>query len=307
MNPVERYYRRLVRLLPPEERAARGEELLGLLLDMEEGRARPSPQETAALLWLVARRNLRSARAARLGVSLLGVFLIVLATEPVATVIPTVLFRGAGPHFYSGSVPPALFELVSLSAAIAWALGAYRTTLTLYTATAASSIWTAYTIHAPSNGTWIHRYTFGNPGEFVSYILSCIVVPVALAVVARRKPARGPVAVGLTCIAIAIAVQDFTEPFWSPDIRFLIFNATWILGAACAATIALYARRSAWFVLIALVAAGFVAGTELYTLMPTQFWLDFVVTALAGKAAVLLVARLARARRRTPAVADGPA
>lgn len=308
MNRVERHYRRLVRLLPAEERAARGEEFLGLLLDMEGERSWPSVQETAALLWLAARRHLRSPATMGRSVGLVSVLLVVAATQPVVLVIPALLFRDAGPYFIaSGNLPQSAYEAVSLSAAIAWAFGAYRTTLVLFTAAAADSLWTAYTTYVPSTGTWLYRFTLGNPGELVWYAASCVIVPVALAVVAWRKPARRPVPVGLACIAIAIVVQELGDPFWSPDIRFFIFNATWILGAACAATIALYARRSRWFVLIALVTAGFFAGMALYTLMPTELWLDLVVTLFAGKAMLLLVTQLANARRRTPAVADGTA
>ena len=42
MAPLERRYRRLLQLLPADHRAARGQELLGLLLDLDDGRSRPS-------------------------------------------------------------------------------------------------------------------------------------------------------------------------------------------------------------------------------------------------------------------------
>jgi hypothetical protein len=306
VSRVERHYRRLVRLLPAEARAARGEEFLGLLLDMEDERSWPSVQETAALLWLAVLMHLRRPAIARIGIGLLSACLIVGATEPVAPVIPALLFKGAGRYFIaSGSLPESAYEIVSLSAAIAWALGAYRTTLALFTAAAADSIFTAYTTYVPSTGTWLYRFTLGNPGEFVWYVVSCIGVPIALAVVAWRKPARRPVSVGFACIAIAIVMQDLTNPFWSPDMRFFIFNAAWILGIACAATVALYALRSAWSVLIALVVAGFVAGVALYTVVPSLLFLYLVVTLFAGKAAQLIAAQRRKGQRHTPATADG--
>lgn len=59
MSYVERCYRRLIRLLPAEERAARGDELLGLLLDLESDRRLPSVREVAGLLALTVRLHAR--------------------------------------------------------------------------------------------------------------------------------------------------------------------------------------------------------------------------------------------------------
>lgn len=59
MSYVERCYRRLIRLLPAEERAARGDELFGLLLDLESDRRLPSVREVAGLLALTVRLHAR--------------------------------------------------------------------------------------------------------------------------------------------------------------------------------------------------------------------------------------------------------
>jgi hypothetical protein len=58
MDALERRYRTLVRLLPADHRAARGEELLGLLLDLDDGRAWPSPRQAAGVVALAARLRL---------------------------------------------------------------------------------------------------------------------------------------------------------------------------------------------------------------------------------------------------------
>ena len=54
MSPLERRYRRLLRVMPAGHRAERGEELLGLLLDLDEahGRRRPSLRQASGLVWL---------------------------------------------------------------------------------------------------------------------------------------------------------------------------------------------------------------------------------------------------------------
>jgi hypothetical protein len=57
--PLERRYRRLLRLLPPDHRAARGDELLGVLLDIDAGRTRPSPRQALGVAGLALRLRLR--------------------------------------------------------------------------------------------------------------------------------------------------------------------------------------------------------------------------------------------------------
>ncbi|GAA5186693.1 hypothetical protein GCM10023322_33520 [Rugosimonospora acidiphila] len=61
MNPLERRYRRLLNLLPADHRVARGEELLGLLLDLDHGRTRPTIRQTAGILGLALRLRLGAA------------------------------------------------------------------------------------------------------------------------------------------------------------------------------------------------------------------------------------------------------
>ncbi|GAA2603120.1 hypothetical protein GCM10010399_37470 [Dactylosporangium fulvum] len=87
MNPsdrtgsLERRYRRLLRLLPADHRAARGEELLGLLIDLDEGRTRPSLRQAVGVFGLALR--LRLPRAASL---LLAAFLVAYSTAVLETV-----------------------------------------------------------------------------------------------------------------------------------------------------------------------------------------------------------------------------
>jgi hypothetical protein len=79
MGPLERRYRSLLRMLPADHRAARGEELLGLLLDLDEGRTRPSLREAVGVFGLALR--LRLAGTASL---LLAAFLVAYSTSILA-------------------------------------------------------------------------------------------------------------------------------------------------------------------------------------------------------------------------------
>ena len=59
---LERRYRRLLWLLPPAQRRARGEELVGVLTDVDAGRSWPSPAEAWAVLLLALRLRAAGSR-----------------------------------------------------------------------------------------------------------------------------------------------------------------------------------------------------------------------------------------------------
>ncbi|WP_433618632.1 hypothetical protein ACQP2P_21745 [Dactylosporangium sp. CA-139114] len=129
MSPLERRYRRLLRLLPADHRAARGEELLGLLLDLDEGRTRPSLRQSAGVLGLALR--LRLGGPASL---LLAAYLVAVSTW-IAT---TAYDIGTGRAFVSvdralpiHSVALVLLipAVLRLAIAVAWILSARRTML----------------------------------------------------------------------------------------------------------------------------------------------------------------------------------
>src|SRR5690349_11320588 len=87
MTPLERRCRRLLWLLPPDDRAARGEEIVGLLRDVSGDRPRPHPAEVWSLVWMAARLRLRSGRTFLV---LLGTALLVAAvTQPLGNLIDT--------------------------------------------------------------------------------------------------------------------------------------------------------------------------------------------------------------------------
>ncbi|WP_410677279.1 hypothetical protein [Amycolatopsis sp. cmx-4-68] len=130
-GPLERRYRRLLRLLPADHRTARGEELLGLLLDLDSGRTRPSLRQAVGVFGLALRLRLPGAASL-----LLTAFLVASSTEIVATayqVSAGAITVSADSGFPIRNVTLALLmpALLRLAIAVAWILGARRTTLIL--------------------------------------------------------------------------------------------------------------------------------------------------------------------------------
>jgi hypothetical protein len=131
MGPLERRYRRLLRLLPADHRAARGEELLGLLLDLDSGRTRPSLRQAVGVFGLALRLRLPGAASL-----LLTAFLVAFSTEIVATayrISTGAITVSVDSRFPIRNVALALLipALLRLAIAVAWILGARRMTLVL--------------------------------------------------------------------------------------------------------------------------------------------------------------------------------
>jgi hypothetical protein len=126
MDNLERRYRRLLRLLPADHRAARGEELLGMLLDLDGTRTSPSLRQAAGVLGLAMR--LRLADSASM---LLAGFLVAIGTAVSAAVYDlvsgnlTIIGSARWPIIVNMALP----NLLRLATAAAWILGARRTAL----------------------------------------------------------------------------------------------------------------------------------------------------------------------------------
>ena len=127
MTALERRYRRLLWLLPVDERRVRGDELVGVLTDVDAGRSWPSPGEAWAVLLLALR--VRGARSRTLLILTLTALLVAFGTQLAGGLIDT----------YTGAMLPAdlamvrarlpidlAVALVPLAAAVAWILGAVR-------------------------------------------------------------------------------------------------------------------------------------------------------------------------------------
>ncbi|HYU86119.1 MAG TPA: hypothetical protein VEK80_15070 [Kribbellaceae bacterium] len=103
MTPLERRYRRLMRLLPAQYRAARGEELVSLLLDLDSDRTRPRPAEVLSLVAFALRLRLAA---------------VTVSARTAATFVLTVLQRRLAAVTVSARIP-ATFVLTALL--VAWA------------------------------------------------------------------------------------------------------------------------------------------------------------------------------------------
>lgn len=134
MSPLERRYRRLLRLLPATHRAARGEELLGLLLDLDHGRRRPSRHETLNIIALAIRLRLTTPVTTAALTTGLSALLVAAGTQPAGHTLD--LFTGAVlatdmPAIIASWPQIAVLGLLPLAPLIAWLCGATRTALTL--------------------------------------------------------------------------------------------------------------------------------------------------------------------------------
>lgn len=134
MSPLERRYRRLLRLLPATHRTARGEELLGLLLDLDDGRRHPSRHETLNIIALAIRLRLTTPVTTAALTTALSALLVAAGTQPAGQTLD--LFTGAVlatdmPAIIASWPQIAALGLLPLAPLIAWLCGATRTALTL--------------------------------------------------------------------------------------------------------------------------------------------------------------------------------
>lgn len=189
MTPLERRYRYLLRLLPADHRDARGAELLGLLLDLDEGRATPSLRQASGVLLLAMRLRLRDAASLVLAALLITV---------AGTVVGDALMVGIGSLVFArdpGTSPLEVVLLVAgpwalrLSVVVPWLLGYRRVAL------AAQAALTLCTVLLP--GPDANRVT-----EFA------VLVTLSL-VWWRRWPVPGPRLVLLACIPLVAALWAF--------------------------------------------------------------------------------------------------
>ncbi|MBM0274392.1 hypothetical protein [Micromonospora tarensis] len=134
MSPLERRYRRLLRLLPASHRNTRGEELLGLLLDLDHGRRHPSRHETLNIIALAIRLRLTTPVTTAALTTGLSALLVAAGTQPAGDTLD--LFTGAVlatdmPAITSSWPQMVALGLLPLAPLIAWLCGATRTALTL--------------------------------------------------------------------------------------------------------------------------------------------------------------------------------
>jgi hypothetical protein len=179
MTPLEKRCRRVVGLLPRPERDARGEELVGVLMDLSAGRTRPPLAEVAAVTRLSLRLRL-AYRANRFVVAapvLVATLLMVMAPWPVGAVI-RLLPTATTP---TGRLVEFLAVIgLWLAGGTLWLLGLRRL---------ATALWLVF-----AGATVIETVRNGYPEA--TWYLTTVTLPVALTsaalVVAVRRGVRGP-------------------------------------------------------------------------------------------------------------------
>ncbi|GAA4249261.1 hypothetical protein [Dactylosporangium darangshiense] len=250
MDALERRYRALVRLLPADHRAARGEELLGVLLDLDDGRAWPSPRQAAGVVGLAVWLRLGQ------GLALLLCGLLVAASTGIA-----VMWIGgprrwavgdpggpAWPTVVAAAVPVAL----ALAAAAAWSPGRRRLTAWLLAAEPPAALAAMM---------------------FDARTVPLVTLPAVLAVAAWllpvARPRRALAASVLAAAALWAVVAGVGRPDapWPIDARVSLFLA--VAGAAAGVVAAGLMVRGAGRLVRA---AAWLSGTLAGLLVPNLAW-----------------------------------
>lgn len=289
MSYVERCYRRLIRLLPAEERAARGDELLGLLLDLESDRRLPSVREVAGLLALTVRLHARRLGIGRLALGLFGAYLMVVCTTSGAQILASILASGAESSIAGFDLIGLAMALACLGIAAAWILGAYRVTLMLFGLLAVYDIHALGSMYLPGTGLGFFVFTLGGIPGLLRDAIPVIGVPILLGLAVKREPARVPARFGLAGLAMAFAVQTVTFAGTGPvtasgPAEFARHYAAWILSGACAATAAAHSRRRAPHLLLAATATAFAAGWIVSPAISSSYATAMAAALCAGEA-----------------------
>ncbi|MFG2042512.1 hypothetical protein [Dactylosporangium sp. NPDC048998] len=249
MGPLKRRYRALIRILPADHRAARGEELLGLLLDLDEGRERPSLRQAAGVVGLGLR--LRLAATATL---VLAALLIALSTGMAALWIGSVFGSAVAPSPRPAWQLVALTAVpaaVALAAAATWATGQRRTTLWLLVAQPLAAFAAA---------------------RFEALTVPMIAGPAVLAFAAWLLPVPRPRRALLLTMPLAALLWSAESAWGRHSLAYPLLDtpaAPALAGAGAGLGLLaalLMARRTGWFARAAAGLAGAVAGASVPTL-----------------------------------------
>jgi hypothetical protein len=245
MTPLERRCRRLLWLLPPDDRAARGEELVGLLCDVSGDRSRPHRAEVWSLVRMALRLRLRAARTL---VVLVGTALLVAgSSQPLGTLIDThtgaVLARDMGP-VRDGLYTEFGASLLPLVVTVAWLVGAVRVALAVYSLLFAFMVVAlAVTARDILNGSLL----WDNVLPLLILTVSAVIVLVMLTAAWRWewRPPRPP-ALWLVLLVLSVVVWKGVGEWGRHGVVFSLwlYEAVPVLGAvAGAAAGAWLARR----------------------------------------------------------------
>lgn len=262
VTPLERRCRRLLWLLPPVERDARGEELVGLLCDVSGGRSRPHHAEVLALVWLALRLRLRTTRTP---VVIFGTaVLIAAASQSLGRLIDThtgaVLARHMGP-FRDGLVLDLGVSLVPLVVAVAWLAGAVRVAL----AVCGTLLAVLTALFATTAGDLMSGPYAADNMRTLLLFMSAPVGVTAMLVAARRlgwTPPR-PLALWLVLLGLSVLAWKGVGEWGRHGVSFAPWTywAVSVVGLVAGAAAGLWlARRHRWPVMVIAAMAGGGAG-----------------------------------------------
>ncbi|MEU5960428.1 hypothetical protein ABZ777_04400 [Micromonospora parva] len=261
MSSLERRYRRLLRLLPAAHRTARGEELLGLLLDLDHGRRHPSWHETLHIVALAIRLRLTTPVTTTALTTGLSALLVAAGTQAAGQTLD--LFTGAVlatdmPAIIASWPQIVGLGLLPLAPLIAWLCGAVRTALTVQAIFLTATV--GWFVVDARNG--------GGMGTNLGQQLFATAVPVSilvLLVIAARErwTAPRPRLFWWALVPLGILAWKGTGAWGRHGVH--VFDAVptvlGILAAATAAVVAAFAvRRHRPAVIVGVGLTGFLAG-----------------------------------------------
>lgn len=255
MSPLEHRYRRLLQLLPETHRAARGEELLGLLLDLDDGRTRPSARQAVGVIGLAVRLRLGTLSSA--GNVLFSALLVAYGTAEIGHLIDD--YTGGltavvvtGPRY----LPAILLAsaLGQLAVTIAWILGARYAAVALQAvATAAIPVGQLLVTRHVSVGDLLATFSVG-------LILQLALLSVLALAARRRWTTPEPPVLWLAVVALAVLAWKAVAAWGRHGMYYPILPpyVSWVAAGIAAASAVFLLRRRRWpFVVVgALVGFG---------------------------------------------------
>jgi hypothetical protein len=211
VTPLERRCRRVVRLLPRGERAARGEEVLGVLMDLSAGRSRPPLAEVAAVAALSLNLRMRD-RAHRFNAPVLVAAMLLVA----APWTSAGLVRHLSVLEVLGVVASELVLLLAVPGlwfvtAVAWLFGYRRTAVGLWVTLAAVAVADSVFV-AVRFGPDAAPLGLGNPTVPVVLTAAALVVAAARGVTEPPQPGYWVwlhVGVGVASFVALASVGEF--------------------------------------------------------------------------------------------------
>ncbi|MEE6306520.1 hypothetical protein V1634_06730 [Plantactinospora veratri] len=261
MSLLERRYRRLLRLLPATHRTARGEELLGLLLDLDHGRRYPSRHEALHIIALAIRLRLTTPVTTAALTTGLSALLVAAGTQPAGDTLD--LFTGAAlatdmPAIIASWPQLAVLALPPLAPLVAWLCGATRSALTLQAG--CLTVVVGWFIVDVLNGAAMGA----SPGQQLLAFTVPVLILVLLAIAARERwTAPRPRLFWWALLPLGILAWKGTGE-WGRHGVYVLDSVPTILGILTAATAAVGAafavRRHRPAVIIGVGLTGFVAG-----------------------------------------------